>query len=336
MKDVCCASFLSIAGARCVLVILDLSAVCIAGVLQFCCVLPKLFLGNMTEPCQCSQFNHYSFKTCPPNQSEEVEIVRIEPRVGIWMLLKKKKIERNKKNRTQKKIELNRIKQKFRFLSKSVPIIWYRFAFKENLTSLPKKKKWIKLNRTKPNRIKSTPHPTLFSSEHILDSPSNFVETTRKCEWISKAPLQQKKMAAALAPSPSLRFNPYSTLRLLSFYPRTPLPCRTPTPIFPPFLPRLSRASAVPRRRSFCTLISAALHSGGAAERTKPEIAEERRSEGGNNRVGAFRKKLKVVDVKGGSDEGLERLGQSLVVMGWVRTLRVQSNVTFIEVIATA
>ncbi|CAN6579454.1 unnamed protein product [Malus baccata var. baccata] len=139
-------------------------------------------------------------------------------------------------------------------------------------------------------------------------------------------------MAAALAPSPSLRFNPYSTLRLLSFYPRTPLPRRTPTPIFPPFLPRLSRAAAVPRRRSFCTLISAALHSGGAAERTKPEIAEERRSEGGNNRVGEFRKKLKVVDVKGGSDEGLERLGQSLVVMGWVRTLRVQSSVTFIEV----
>ncbi|XP_009348576.2 asparagine--tRNA ligase, chloroplastic/mitochondrial [Pyrus x bretschneideri] len=139
-------------------------------------------------------------------------------------------------------------------------------------------------------------------------------------------------MAAALAPSPSLRFNPYSTLRLLSFYPRTPLPCRTPTPIFPPFLPRLSRAAAVPRRRSFCTLISAALYAGGAAERTKPEIAEERRSEGGNNRVGEFRKKLKVVDVKGGSDEGLERLGQSLVVMGWVRTLRVQSSVTFIEV----
>ena len=48
--------------------------------------------------------------------------------------------------------------------------------------------------------------------------------------------------------------------------------------------------------------------------------------------IGQFRKNLRIVDVKGGLDEGLDRLGQTLVVRGWVRTLRVQSSVTFIEV----
>lgn len=165
--------------------------------------------------------------------------------------------------------------------------------------------------------------------------------------WIlkpTKAPLrithstENEGKMATLAPAPSLRFNPYSTLRFFSFYPRTLVQPQPPT--FPSFLPRSSRFSgagpAVPHRRSFCTVISGALHSGGgAAERTKPEIAESWRPESGNNRVGEFRKKLKVVDIKGGPDEGLERLGQSLLVMGWVRTLRVQSSVTFIEVIAS-
>ncbi|XP_021643487.2 asparagine--tRNA ligase, chloroplastic/mitochondrial isoform X2 [Hevea brasiliensis] len=50
------------------------------------------------------------------------------------------------------------------------------------------------------------------------------------------------------------------------------------------------------------------------------------------DRVGLFRKKLKIADIKGGPDEGLNRVGQTLVVMGWVRTLRVQSSVTFMEV----
>lgn len=50
------------------------------------------------------------------------------------------------------------------------------------------------------------------------------------------------------------------------------------------------------------------------------------------DRVGPFRKKLKIVDIKGGPDEGLDRVGQTLVVMGWVRTLRAQSSVTFMEV----
>lgn len=48
--------------------------------------------------------------------------------------------------------------------------------------------------------------------------------------------------------------------------------------------------------------------------------------------VGEFRKKLKIAEVKAGPNQGLEKLGQSLVVQGWVRTLRAQSSVTFIEV----
>lgn len=49
-------------------------------------------------------------------------------------------------------------------------------------------------------------------------------------------------------------------------------------------------------------------------------------------KIGEFRKKLRIVDIMAGPDEGLGRVGQTLVVMGWVRTLRVQSSVTFIEV----
>ncbi|KAK9928586.1 hypothetical protein M0R45_025714 [Rubus argutus] len=127
--------------------------------------------------------------------------------------------------------------------------------------------------------------------------------------------------ASAFAPVPSLRLKPtYSTLRFLSLYPRptTLVPQSKPPPLsFTPFLPR--------RRRSFCTLVAAALQSGG----TKPEISETWKTE---TRAGEFRKKLKVVDIKGGPDEGLDRLGQTLAVTGWVRTFRVQSSVTFIEV----
>lgn len=75
-------------------------------------------------------------------------------------------------------------------------------------------------------------------------------------------------------------------------------------------------------------MISGALRSG---EKTKPESVEDLRGEMGD-RVGPFRKKLKIVDIKGGPDEGLDRVGQTLVVMGWVRTLRAQSSVTFMEV----
>ncbi|KAL8114428.1 hypothetical protein AgCh_021323 [Apium graveolens] len=64
---------------------------------------------------------------------------------------------------------------------------------------------------------------------------------------------------------------------------------------------------------------------GEAAEKQKAQVL-------GSDKVGKFRKRLKIVDIKGGPDEGLDRLGQTLVVKGWVRTLRAQSSVTFIEV----
>lgn len=130
-------------------------------------------------------------------------------------------------------------------------------------------------------------------------------------------------MAAAFAPSTPLRLRPYSTLRRLSFYPKT---LTKPYPVFPPLL----RRSPIPPRRFFSSVISGALHPG---ERTKSELAERQGGEMGS-KVGKFRKKLKIVDVKGGPNQGLDRVGQMLVVTGWVRTLRAQSTVTFIEVTA--
>lgn len=62
------------------------------------------------------------------------------------------------------------------------------------------------------------------------------------------------------------------------------------------------------RRRIFCTA-------------TLPSDA--------TNKVPQFRKKLKVVDVK---DDQFDSLGNTLVLQGWVRTLRLQSSVTFLEI----
>ncbi|EXC28311.1 Asparagine--tRNA ligase [Morus notabilis] len=102
-------------------------------------------------------------------------------------------------------------------------------------------------------------------------------------------------VAAALAPVCSLRLKlkSYSALRLLSFYSAIP----TRPLFFPPIRPRPLRC--------LCSVASG---------------------------VEEFRKKLSVADIKGGPDQGLDRLGQTLVVKGWVRTLRLQSTVTFIEV----
>ncbi|KAH7568540.1 hypothetical protein JRO89_XS06G0012600 [Xanthoceras sorbifolium] len=119
-------------------------------------------------------------------------------------------------------------------------------------------------------------------------------------------------MAAAFAPATPLRFRSYSTLRFLSLYPKT---LSNPRHIFPPVL--LHR-SPIPRHRFFCSVVSG-------------DLVEKHGAEMGN-KVGEFRKKLKVADIKSGPDEGLSRVGQTLVVMGWVRTLRGQSSVTFIEV----
>ncbi|XP_061341069.1 asparagine--tRNA ligase, chloroplastic/mitochondrial [Gastrolobium bilobum] len=101
--------------------------------------------------------------------------------------------------------------------------------------------------------------------------------------------------AAIAIATRNLRFvKPYaSALVYLSLY-------ATPKPLF-------LRPSPFSSRRCFCA--AATLRSA--------------------EKVGEFRKKLRVADVKG---EGLDLLGHNLVLKGWVRTLRLQSSVTFIEV----
>ena len=148
-------------------------------------------------------------------------------------------------------------------------------------------------------------------------------------------------MAAAIAPATPLRLKSYSALRYLSLYTKPNpnyLPNSTQSLTFRPFLHRAAPFSGaggvLPRRRFFCTIVSGALQSGEAVERTKPEFSEKWRGEAGE-KIGEFRKKLRIADIKGGPDEGLGRVGQTLVATGWVRTLRVQSSVTFIEVLTT-
>lgn len=70
-------------------------------------------------------------------------------------------------------------------------------------------------------------------------------------------------------------------------------------------------------QRCFCAIVEDSKQSGNVDSGEK---------------VGEFRKRLRIADIKGGPDEGLDRLGQNLVVRGWVRTVRIQSSVTFIEV----
>lgn len=53
----------------------------------------------------------------------------------------------------------------------------------------------------------------------------------------------------------------------------------------------------------------------------------------GENVVKEFRKRLSIEEIKSGDDGGLGRLGERLEVRGWVRTVRLQSSVTFMEVI---
>lgn len=75
-------------------------------------------------------------------------------------------------------------------------------------------------------------------------------------------------------------------------------------------------------------MFTGALYSG---ETAKPELLEKPKGELGE-RVGKFRRRLKIAEIKGGPDEGMDRVGQGIVVMGWVRTLRAQSSITFMEV----
>ncbi|XP_013655815.2 asparagine--tRNA ligase, chloroplastic/mitochondrial [Brassica napus] len=127
-------------------------------------------------------------------------------------------------------------------------------------------------------------------------------------------------MAAKFLPATTLRLTPFSTLRFLSFFPSS-------YSLFSPLSRPISEGfPANARRRCFCTAVT---ESAGSGEGKKVDNSYENRF---GSRVGEFRRKLKIAEVKGGADQGLGRVGQSLSIMGWVRTLRSQSSVTFIEI----
>ncbi|CAI0418129.1 unnamed protein product [Linum tenue] len=140
--------------------------------------------------------------------------------------------------------------------------------------------------------------------------------------------------AAAFAPATiTLRFSSHSTLRFFKASSRFLLVPPKPHVLPPKFQ---FHGASVPLpgeefgKRRFCSVVSAALKQPG--EMVTAADAAEQPAGGLGNRVGKFRKKLKIADVKGGPNEGLDRVGQNVVVMGWVRTLRLQSSVTFMEV----
>lgn len=132
--------------------------------------------------------------------------------------------------------------------------------------------------------------------------------------------LLNKKMAGALSPATTLRLKP--AVRFFTHY-------RNFYSSFPPKLQRNSTpAPYLCRRRRFCSVVSAAISSGEAVEKPKFDHVEGVKTE----QVREFRKRLRVADIKGGPDEGLDRVGETLVVRGWVRTVRAQSSVTFIDI----
>lgn len=141
--------------------------------------------------------------------------------------------------------------------------------------------------------------------------------------------------AAVLSPATTLRLNPfYATVRFLSFRRKTPPRTLLPSLLQPPQTPHpppqiYTHYYVNPYfsgGRKFSSVIAAAISPEKAVEKQKGEVL------GSDNEVKKFRKRLRIVDIKGGVDEGLDRLGENLVVKGWIRTLRVQSSVTFIEV----
>ncbi|KAM0935593.1 putative asparagine--tRNA ligase [Dioscorea sansibarensis] len=142
--------------------------------------------------------------------------------------------------------------------------------------------------------------------------------------------------AASLSPASFSRTRALSAARLLlcfSSNPRTYLR-RPRAPVHLPSSPSpfislrrcyiqgLSPDISYPRWRCFC---SGAAVSAGAevSKKAEAEVAEK---------VREFKKRLRIVDVKGGPDEGMEWIGKEIVIRGWVRTCRVQSSVTFIEI----
>ncbi|KAK9102997.1 hypothetical protein Sjap_020251 [Stephania japonica] len=138
----------------------------------------------------------------------------------------------------------------------------------------------------------------------------------------------------AATTSASLRFLSLRAIKTLFNAAAKPLKLAfNPSPF--PSSPLLRhRAYKHSNHRQFCSAITGALSSGEAVEKSRPEaVGKPPRSEVDTGEtVGKFKRRLKIFDVKGGADEGLDWLGQNVVVKGWVRTLRVQSSVTFMEV----
>ncbi|WMV21166.1 hypothetical protein MTR67_014551 [Solanum verrucosum] len=136
-------------------------------------------------------------------------------------------------------------------------------------------------------------------------------------------------MAGALSPATTLRLKPLYAVRFFTHY-RRPIKVLNPN-FYSSYPPKLHPAPYLSRRRSFCSVVSAAISSGEAVERPKFENIETKEGVK-TEQVREFRKRLRVADIKGGPEEGLDRLGETLVVRGWVRTVRAQSSVTFIDI----
>jgi hypothetical protein len=93
-----------------------------------------------------------------------------------------------------------------------------------------------------------------------------------------------------------------------------------------PARPRLAAISTTSRRE--LSVRAKVVETGSAVVEENHELEPVPSSS-----VPEFRKRLRVAEIKGGEDGGLERVGQTMTVRGWVRTCRLQKTFTFIEVI---
>ncbi|VFQ87917.1 unnamed protein product [Cuscuta campestris] len=136
-------------------------------------------------------------------------------------------------------------------------------------------------------------------------------------------------MAAAMTLSPAT-----ASLCLLSLCRRTTKPAtvrRTYACFLSKHLTYSKPSQPFCLRRSFCSVVCSSFSSREAIDRSLPDNFGAQEIEK-SRRIGEFRKRLRIAEIKGGPDEGLSRLGEIMVVRGWVRTSRIQSSITFIEV----
>lgn len=140
---------------------------------------------------------------------------------------------------------------------------------------------------------------------HYIQNISSNLHIHTHCHCIMAAAATTLRLLRPLSSAVAPLFAPFNNPRL--------------NHSFAPLL--LSPSAAVSRHhRRLCISVS--------CEATRTEAIELEKGA----KIREFRRKLKIVDIKGGVDEGLNRLGEILVVRGWVRTLRAQSSVSFIEV----